>query len=56
MKTPKPNTRTAATAPHATRHLTKSQQIALEKGGEAEHQIGRPRERLTRDAAHLGKK
>ncbi len=56
MKTPKPKTRVAAAAPRETAHLTKSQQAALEQGGEAEHQTGNRRERLTRDATRLGSK
>jgi hypothetical protein len=55
MSRNKPRTRTAASAPRETSHLSTSQQKALEAGGEAEHAIGPRKEKLIRRATQLGK-
>jgi|GEM_PF-1967123 len=48
-----PATRSEATAPEATAHLSSSQLEALEIADEAEHNIGLKREELTKNAAKI---
>jgi hypothetical protein len=48
MKSTKPKTRTGASKPSATRHLSEAEKRTLEVQEEAEHASGRKRERLTR--------
>ncbi len=56
MKEKRPQTRTEANAPEAVDHLSPEAQRALEESGEAEHETGPERERLTDDAKKLGEK
>jgi hypothetical protein len=48
MKKKKPATRTEASKPRETRHLTGAQKTVLDIQAEAEHAGGRAREKLTR--------
>jgi len=56
MKKTKPQTRTEASAPAATRHLTGEKNQALDVQGEAEHIDGALREKLTLEMTRLGGK
>lgn len=48
MSTQKPKTRTEATKPTETKHLTDADKRALDIEAEAEHADGKQREKLTR--------
>jgi hypothetical protein len=50
MNAPKPQHRTEAEKPEETRHLKPGELDALELGGEAEHETGRRKEHLLREA------
>jgi hypothetical protein len=54
MTKDKPETRTAATKPAATRHLNENQKEALDLPAEVEHSDGPQREKLTRKIEQLG--
>jgi hypothetical protein len=54
MKKPKPTTRTGASAPNATRHLSPGQKQALDHQADAEHTDGVEREKLTRKIRKAG--
>jgi hypothetical protein len=48
MKMEKPKSRTGASKPKETRHLSEAEKQSLEEQGEAEHADGKARERLMR--------
>jgi hypothetical protein len=50
---PKPHSRTEATKPEGTKHLTAGQKQALDASAEIEHTDGKPREKLTKDVEKL---
>jgi len=50
MSTEKPKTRTEASKPEETKHLSAAQKRALDSQAETEHTDGKERERLTREA------
>ncbi len=54
MNKQKPETRTGATEPEATQHLTTDQKKALDKKAEAEHTDGKERETLIQSITELG--
>ena len=54
MTEDQPETRTGATQPAATKHLTERQKKALDVQADAEHTDGAERERLTRKIEKLG--
>ena len=54
MSEKKPQSRTKAAAPAATRHLDEDQGKALDVQADAEHTVGEERERLTRKIEKLG--
>jgi hypothetical protein len=54
MKKSNPKTRTEASAPVATRHLSHGQKQALDTQADAEHEDGNERERLTQKISKLG--
>lgn len=54
MSTPtRPTSRTEATAPEATEHLTKGEKRALDLQGDAEHADGLQREHMEEEAERL---
>jgi hypothetical protein len=54
MKTTKPKSRTGASKPKETRHLSEAEKQSLDIQGEAEHADGKERERLTRRMSRNG--
>lgn len=54
MKKPKPATRTEASAPQATKHLSTGEKQALDVRADAEHTDGPEREKLTREMKRAG--
>lgn len=54
MSNTKPKTRTEASAPEATSHLSENQKRSLDLQADAEHAGGPEREKLTRRIEELG--